>query len=239
MNSLLCGKRSTIFCAMIDAHVHVTGELLPYLQNVQCIANADSPEEYRFLKSSGLPVISAGIHPWKADVTDWSAMEPILRTVPVIGEIGLDCVWCDVDMDVQRKVFCRQLKLASELGKPVILHTKGMEREILDTIRQYPNRYLVHWYSCEEYLQEYIELGCRFTVGPDVRADVAMAVPLDRLLIESDGLEAIAWAKERDVSAQEYPRIMSGILHETAALRRMNAEALLGQMEENLKSFLK
>ena len=224
---------------MIDAHVHVTGELLPYLRDVQCIANADSPEEYRFLKSSGLPVISAGIHPWKADVTDWSAMEPILRAVPVIGEIGLDCVWCDVDMDVQRKAFRRQLALAAQLGKPVILHTKGMEREILDTIRQYPNRYLVHWYSCEEYLQEYIELGCWFTVGPDVRRNVAQQVPIDRLLIESDGLEAIAWAKGQEVPGEDYSMIMREILHETAALRNIDPNELLRQMEENLKSFLK
>ena len=239
MSSLLCGKRSTIFCAMIDAHVHVTGELLPYLQDVRCIANADSPAEYEFLKSSGLPVISAGIHPWKADVTDWEAMEPILRTVPVIGEIGLDSVWCDVDMDVQRRVFRRQLALAAELKKPVILHTKGMEREVLDTIRRYPNRYLVHWYSCDECLREYIDLGCWFTVGPDVRRDVAQQVPIDCLLIESDGIDAIAWAKCQEVSAEDYPKVMGEILRETAALRNIDPNELLWQMEENLKSFLK
>lgn len=224
---------------MIDAHVHVTAELLPYLQGGRCIANADSFAEFRFLKDCGLPVISAGIHPWKADVTPWTEMEPILRAAPVVGEIGLDSVWCDVDMDVQRRVFHRQLALAAEWEKPVILHTKGMEREVLDTIRHYPNRYLVHWYSCEEYLQEYVDLGCWFTVGPDVGRAVARSVPLERLLMESDGLEAVAWAKGREVVASEYPQIMIRILRETADLRHMTAEALLQQMEANLTAFLK
>ena len=224
---------------MIDAHVHVTAALLPYLRNVRCIANADSPEEYALLKSQNLPCISAGIHPWKADVTDWTAMEPLLRQAAVIGEIGLDSVWCDVDLEVQRDVFRRQLATAAQLKKPVILHTKGMEREILETIRQYPNRYLVHWYSCEEYLREYIDLGCYFTVGPDVREDVARTAPLNRLIIESDGMEGIAWGQGREVSASEYPEAMADIVCAVAALRGMEAETLLRQLEQNLQQFLK
>lgn len=229
---------------MIDAHVHVTAELLPYLTKVRSIANADSPEEYRFLKQSGLPCISAGIHPWKADVTDYAEMEPILREAPVIGEIGLDSVWCDVDMDIQRRVFRRQLELASHLRKPVILHTKGMEREVLDTIRNYPNRYLVHWYACGAHLAEYIALDCLFTVGPDVLLDgdvetLARTVPVHRLLIESDGLEGIAWGQGRTLSPADYPDAMQQHLHNVAKLRKMTAEALLCRMEENLNRFLK
>ncbi|MBQ3010417.1 MAG: TatD family hydrolase [Oscillospiraceae bacterium] len=229
---------------MIDGHVHVTAELLPYLKQVRCIANADSAAEYTFLKNSGLPLISAGVHPWKADVTAWEELEPVLREVPVIGEIGLDSEWCSVDLDVQRAVFHRQLALAMELGKPVILHTKGMEREILETIRQYPNRYLVHWYACGDYLQEYIDLGCWFTVGPDVLQDetverLAGTVPIDRLLIESDGIEGIAWGQSRDVTAAEYPMAMQRHLETVAQLRGMDAEHLLERMERNLKAFLK
>ena len=228
---------------MIDGHVHVTAELLPYLRDVRCIANADCKEEYAFLKSSGLPLISAGVHPWKADVTPWAEMEPILREVPVIGEIGLDSEWCSVDMEVQRAVFGRQLVLAMELGKPVILHTKGMEREILETIRQIPNRYLVHWYACGEWLQEYIDLGCWFTVGPDVGIDkdverLARTVPIDKLLIESDGIEGIAWGQSCELTAADYPEAMERHLETVARLRGMDADDLLRQMERNLDAFL-
>lgn len=230
---------------MMDGHIHVTKELLPYLQGVRCIANADSPEEYRFLKKAAMSgmVISAGIHPWKADVTSWRDMEPVLKEVAVIGEIGLDSEWCSVDMKVQRLVFRRQLELASMRCTPVVLHTKGMEREILDTIRQYPNRYLVHWYACNEWVQEYIDYGCWFTVGPDVAKDLtvehlARSVPLDRLLIESDGVEGIAWGQGIALSPAEYPRAMERHLQTVAALRGVEDSVLAAQMEQNVEAFL-
>ena len=221
----------------------MTAQLLPYLKGVVCIANADCAKEYAFLKECGLPLISAGIHPWKADVTPWDEMEPILREVPVIGEIGLDSAWCSVDLDVQRAVFRRQLALAMESGKPVILHTKGMEREILETIRQYPNRYLVHWYACGAHLQGYIDLGCWFTVGPDVLVDkdvehLARTVPIDKLLIESDGIEGIAWGQGRELTAAEYPLAMQRHLEAVAGLRGMEPDALLRQMQRNLDAFV-
>lgn len=227
---------------MIDAHIHVTADLLPYLAGVRCIPNADSPQEYAFLKSAGFPVISAGIHPWKADTTPWEEMEPILREVPIIGEIGLDSQWCGVDMDVQREVFRRQLKLAGECRKPLILHTKGMEGEILETIRQYPNHYLVHWYDCDQYLSEYMALGCWFTIGPELSnpniAHLAKTVPLDRLLIESDGLEGIAWAQGIELSAADYPAALEQHLNRIAQLRETEPASLLSQIQQNLDVFI-
>ena len=227
---------------MIDAHIHVTAELLPYLKNIRCIPNADSPEEYAFLKASGFSLLSAGIHPWKADTTAWADMEPLLREVPIIGEIGLDSEWCSVDMDVQRQAFRRQLKLAMTLRKPVILHTKGMEGEILDTIRVYPNRYLVHWYDCDKWLEAYIQLGCWFTVGPELTnpnvAHLAKAVPLDRLLMESDGLEGMAWGQGIELSAADYSAALEQHLTRIAQLRDMEPASLLSQMQQNLDVFI-
>ena len=227
---------------MIDAHIHVAAELLPYLKNIRCIPNADSPAEYAFLQSSGFSHISAGIHPWKADVTHWTEMEQILREASIIGEIGLDSEWCSIDMELQRSVFRKQLALAAHLRKPVILHTKGMEREILDTIRQHPNRYLVHWYDCDQWLREYIDLGCWFTVGPETAnpnvAHLARTVPIDRLLMESDGLEGLAWGLGIELTASDYPAAMERHLQAIARLRGTDTASLLQQMQRNLDSFI-
>ena len=141
---------------MVDGHLHVTEELIPVLKKncVYCIANSDNLQEYKWLKENYTKLqtrknkriwISAGIHPWKADVTVWEEMKVALREAEVIGEIGLDSVWCHVDMKIQKTVFLRQLELARDFQKPVILHTKGMEKEILEMIQKFPNRYLVHW----------------------------------------------------------------------------------------------
>ena len=229
----------------IDAHLHVTPALLPFLNNIPCIANAECPEEYHWLTLNKLPLmkISAGVHPWKAATTSWNEMESILHTCTIIGEIGLDGIWCDTDIRVQREIFHRQLALAHRLKKPVILHTKGMEKEILHTIRRYPNRYLVHWYSCEYFLEEYMELGCWFSVGPDVSSNphvskLANIVPLNRLLMESDGLEGMIWGQGIPVNPPDYSKIMKQHLQTLALLRNIPPQQLTTQMAKNLTSFI-
>jgi len=101
----------------------------------------------------------------------------------------------------------------------------------------------VHWYSCAELLREYIDLGCWFTVGPALHDEnvrgVAQNVPIDRLLIESDGLEGIAWGQNRVLTAAEYPQAMAEHLTEVAELRGMTPEALLRQMERNFDGFVR
>ena len=144
---------------------------------------------------------TAGLHPWYADQYTVQDMEPYIRRCPVVGEIGMDSVWCQVPLPIQERVFREQLAMACSLKKPVVLHTKGQEKAIASILKEYPNRYLVHWYSCEEYLEEYLALDCYFSVGPDAWwnpavAQAARRVPRDRILVETDGLGAVQWAYE-------------------------------------------
>ena len=229
----------------LDAHLHVTPTLLPYLTGVPCIANADSPEEYHWLHANSSPemTISVGIHPWKAATTCWDEMEPLLTSCSVIGEIGLDRAWCNTPMHIQEEVFHHQLILAHTQNKPVILHTKGMEQEILHTIQQYPNRYLIHWYSTSEFIEEFIALDCWFTIGPDLSTNTAVTqlakiLPLHKLLPESDGLSGISWAHNQAYLPSQYPRKMEQHIQNIALLRGISPDFLINQCTENLKSFL-
>lgn len=208
-----------------DAHGHIgTEEELGERQRLRILSMicAVSPgEAERLLRRTGnwdfqagglsrpgqYLVPACGVHPWYADRYGLEDMEKWMALCPVIGEIGMDSVWCGVDLRIQEERFCQQLRLARSWGRPVVLHTKGQEREISDILREYPNRYLVHWYSCDSYLENYLELGCYFSVGPDVWwntavQQVARRVPADRLLIETDGLEAVEWAWEEGAKAR-------------------------------------
>ena len=67
---------------------------------------------------------------------------------------------------------------------------------------------MVHWYSCEDYIKDYMDLDCYFTIGPSLYKDkaveqVAKTISLQRLLIESDGLDALAWCEGRCVAYWE------------------------------------
>jgi TatD DNase family protein len=81
----------------------------------------------------GLPA-SAGVHPHDAKImTD--VIEEELRALGregrlvAVGEIGLDFHYDNSPRDVQREVFRRQLRLARDLGLPVIVHTREADVE--------------------------------------------------------------------------------------------------------------
>lgn len=233
---------------MHDAHFH-TDEyaFLDFLaqQLIQGIVNASSPQEYlrlsAWLKQLKGIRISAGIHPWDSDRVSWEEMRVILEQVQIIGEIGLDNVWCEVDPLKQYEIFERQLAYASKHHKPVILHLKGMEKEALPLLRKYQNKYFVHWYSCDAYLDEYIALDCYFSIGPSVYKDravqqVAKSVPLDRLLLESDGISALSWCENRHVQMSEYLALMKRSVAYIEALKgHMDMET---QLNQNLMHFI-
>lgn len=202
--------------------------------------------------NAGILIPTYGLHPWHADLEALKRMEPFLEHSMLIGEIGMDSVWCEVPLNLQREVFEYQLALAGGKGRPVILHTKGQEKTIADIIRKYPNRYLVHWYSSEFWQEEYLDLDCYFSIGPDVWWNsavrkLAQRVPADRLLIETDGMGAVRWAyEEADAKGSrsglvQLPQTLETALRNTletvAGIRETECLALAKQIRENFLRF--
>ena len=219
-----------------DAHAHIGDEAeiaARHAQRVHTALCATDPENAKAVEDLCLkePLFTAhyGLHPWKAARFSVREMEPWLAKCRVIGEIGLDSVWCDVPAADQRPVFIRQLDIAREMGKRVLLHTKGCEEEIARLVSERRVPCVVHWYSCMEHLERYLDMDSWFTIGPGVFNDpavreVARRAPEGRVLVETDGLSAVAWALEREVGAGELPSILEGMLREIAALRGETVE---------------
>lgn len=263
---------------LCDAHAHFLSqeEFGDRIQNrIPTLFNAANPAEARQLFSlcqtrhvpaaspickSDFVFLSCGLHPWDADSFSCSELLPFFRQVPVIGEIGMDSVWCTVPLSLQEKQFHRQLAFACEYKKPVLLHTKGQERTIASIIKEYPNQYLVHWYSSPEPPEDFLALGCYVSIGPDVFwnpavRQTAVLVPEDRLLIETDGLSAVRWAyEEAPRSVQPFFRSALGAsaandallarqsllvtLETIAALRGTSAERLSSCILRNFQQFV-
>lgn len=235
-----------------DAHCHFdeTDSLAKIQQENQMLAliNCDSPAEWernqRFIGSYKNQVLSFGIHPWHAAAYTYEEVRDYLEKAEIIGEIGLDTLWTETPIDKQRKIFIQQLRYAYEKSKPVVLHTKACEEEILSSIQSYPNKYLIHWYSSMEYQKEYIACGCYFTIGIDLTSNpavqkLALQVPLDRLLIETDGIGAIEWVKGKRIATTEYPKILKEHVHQLAQLRNVSDGVLEEILYENLQNYLK
>ncbi len=115
--------------------------------------------------------------------------------VVAVGEIGLDYYYDNSERDIQRKVFIRQMELAEEVGLPVIIHSREAMQETYDILESFENVVgIMHCYSgSPEMAQRFIDLGYYISLAGPVTfqnalkpKEVGKAVPLDRLLIETD-----------------------------------------------------
>lgn len=231
-----------------DAHVHLDERMKEIVlkHKIPAIISCTTPNEceqaQQLCKQYAFLSYSCGIHPWRVDKITWEMMYPYIEQAQIIGEIGMDSVWCEQDREKQFEVFNKQIAYASARNKPVILHTKGEEKAIAELIKQYPNTYLVHWYSCMEYLELYKEMGCYFSVGPDVYNNecvkrVVKQVDLDHLLIESDGLAAIEWAL-LEGGQNLYTRTMNRTLNYIAHIKNVSKDEAATQVYKNYKVFV-
>lgn len=228
------------------------------------LANAACISEYEELAKIDGVYISFGIHPWnvtefcrsteycnKFDVEKTekniyakvSELESYYEKAHAIGEIGMDSIWCNCDLTLQRKIFIEQLNMAETLGKPVVLHTKGQEKQIAEILKDYSVRKLVHWYSSEQYLERFMEQDCFFTVGPNYKTSSAVKrivslVPLDRLLVETDGISAVEWAVGKTIKAKEIPVFLRGTIRAIAEEKHLNEASVEEKLEQNFYQFL-
>lgn len=245
-------------------------------QNIAAFFSCGTPEEWEFMQAlckndlesdmhticrnaseeAGFSTrLSFGIHPWYSDRYNPEAYKTYFELCDAVGEIGMDSVWCEVPLMQQRKMFELQLQLAADLGKPIVLHTKGQEQEIAEIIRDFPGKICVHWYSGEiRHLEQYLQKECYFTLGPDfmwrkqeeLYQYMIQNIPEDRLFLETDGLDAVIWAYEEagrmyddlDHTYMLLGDIMYGNLQELSACKKKKPKEMRMKLQQNLFDFL-
>ena len=150
-------------------------------------------ERYDFIYAA------VGVHPHDARTVAPAVLDELRALAPhpkvvAIGEIGLDYYRDLSPRPVQRQAFADQLALAAELGLPVVVHSREALDDVLAALRGWEGSGVLHSYSGgPERLDEVLELGFSIGIsGPvtfpksePLRA-VAAAVPLERLLVETD-----------------------------------------------------
>ena len=143
-----------------------------------------------------------GIHPEECGKIDdpdaaLAGIEAMLSHPRVvgIGEIGLDFYWDDPARDIQERWFRAQMEMAKRSGKPVAIHDRDAHGKCMEVVCDYPGvRGIFHSYSgSAEMARDLVRRGwyisfsgvVTFKNAPKVR-EVAEAVPLERMLIETD-----------------------------------------------------
>ena len=144
---------------------------------------------------------AVGVHPedcayWTdGDVDELHSLAAHPKVVAV-GEIGLDYYWKEnPPKDLQKRVFRAQLTLAAELNLPVIVHDREAHGDCMDIVGEFPDvRGVFHCFSgSAEMAKELVRRGWMISFTgvltyPNARraAEAALAVPLDRIMIETD-----------------------------------------------------
>lgn len=147
---------------------------------------------------------TAGYHPYDAEDYLRGGEERLreLRGHPKlvgIGEIGLDYFRADTPRPAQRAAFVAQLELARELGLPVVIHNREADADVLAVLEDVCGggrgpAGVMHCFSGDLAMAERcLALGFFIGIGGPVTyknlrhlGGVALAVPVDRLVIETD-----------------------------------------------------
>lgn len=160
----------------------------------------DSAENVALAQKYGYIYAAVGVHPESVDETPSDYREKLTELVKssekvrAIGEIGLDYHYENYDRDKQILFFRQQLELARELSLPVIVHSRNASEDTLAILKEYRPAGVVHCFSgSAEVAREVIKLGMYIgftgvlTFKNAKKALRALeAVPLDRLLLETD-----------------------------------------------------
>jgi len=192
-------------------------------------------------------VLAVGRHPWGAHkFTDEEKIEfeelAKNKKTEVIGEIGLDCYFVKEKEKYEKQVIMFEffLELAEKYSKPMMLHTTGAERDIVNILTTKSPKVNVccHWFSGgTKELDALIDMGCYFSINPAVvkshrHQKVLEKVPLDRLLTESDG--PVKFERK-----QGSPALMPFLCKEIAKILNIEEKQFAETVFKNYKSYLK
>lgn len=200
---------------MIDTHCHLASEayaadLDEVLQRAweaglsHIVAIGESREAARAVvelaRRESRVSATAGVHPhdaagWGDVAAGWIAAMLADPEVVAAGEMGLDYHYDHSPRPAQQEAFRAQLALAADAGKPVIIHAREADRDVAAVLRADARTPVVlHSFSSgPELLRAGLDLGHYLSFSGMVTFrnwaldEAVRAVPLDRILVETDG----------------------------------------------------
>ncbi len=209
---------------LFDTHCHLqdpafAGDAGPVLERAEAAGVAgmllcgyDPPSNHAALEmaaNSPLLLPAVGYHPHEAkDITPELLVEleslAALPAVVCVGEIGLDFFRDHSPRETQARIFAAQLEIASRVGKPVSVHTRGAEDASYDHLVRFsaarrwktgmPPVGVMHCFGGTlDQAQAYSAIGfaisfaCPVTYPGNERArTMAAAIPLESIVVETD-----------------------------------------------------
>ncbi|OBK43221.1 TatD family hydrolase [Mycobacterium kubicae] len=208
---------------LIDAHTHLDACGATDAADVTAIADraaavgvsalvtiADDLESARWVTRAAEwdPRVYAAValHPTRADALTGAARAEIEQLaahprVVAVGETGMDMYWpgrlegCAAPQ-AQREAFAWHIDLAKRIGKPLMIHNRQADREVLDVLRAEgpPETVIFHCFSSDSAMaRECVAAGWMLSLSGTVSfrnardlREAAPLIPMEQLLVETD-----------------------------------------------------
>lgn len=183
-----------------------------------------------------------GIHPHAAGSAEADRVDELRELLAheravAVGETGLDFFRDYAPRDAQLRLFERHLELASDLGKPIVIHAREADDEVATALAGFDGTVVLHCFSSPALLPTALERGyyvsfagnVTFPKAADLHA-AAKDVPADRLLVETD----CPYLSPQPRRGR--PNEPANVVHTIAALavlRGEEATALAAQVDTN------
>lgn len=238
---------------LVDSHCHIdfeeyAGRLPQILDNMArnevthalcaCISLANFPRLLALAKDHAELFASVGVHPDQAEDSALTINDLVTlaqhEKVLAIGETGLDYYRQTGDLEWQRARFRTHIRAARECGKPLIIHTRDAAADTLRIMREeraHEAGGVMHCFTeSMEVAQTAMALNFHISFSgivtfKNARAvkEVAQAVPLERLLVETDS-PYLAPVPRRGKTNE--PAWVRYVAEEIARLRGTSLEAI-------------
>jgi TatD DNase family protein len=183
-----------------------------------------------------------GIHPHNANEPDAHRLDELRELLShpravAVGETGLDYFREYAPHDDQRRLFEAQVAIATELGKPVVIHTRDADDDTLAVLLRTDGTVVLHCFSSPALLEPALERGwyvsfagnVTYPKAPELR-DAARQVSADRILAETDS----PYLAPQPVRGK--PNEPANVVHTLATLaetRGQDASELARQIDAN------
>ena len=190
---------------------------------------------------------AVGIHPHDASTATPEALKELKllakeNKVVAIGEIGLDYHYDFSPREAQRTAFFEQIKLAKEAALPIVVHSREAAQETFDILKEENVKGEIHCFSASAQMaQEYVKRGFYIGIGGAVTfknnkktVEVAKAVPLEKILLETD---CPYMTPEPFRGKRNEPKYTFYAAKKIAEIKNIDVEEVISQTHKNAMEF--
>ena len=193
--------------------------------------------------------MTIGFHPDEVDNLtdkDINDLEQIIKTnkkIVGIGEIGLDYYHNDMNKDLQKEFFIKQIELAEKYKLPVVIHSRESIQDVYDILKEHHVSGVIHCFSGSlEMAKLFIELGFYLGIGGVLTfknsklKEVVKELSLDNIVLETDSPYLapepyrghINYPKNIKIVAQELHKILNASIEEIEEKTTNNVYRIYG-----------